>query len=259
MENRLLAAVPDRQRRHLLRSGERVRLEMGQVLAVPGAPVDYVYFPLESYVTLVAPLDDGTIQVGMVGNEGLVGVSLVLGVATSSLKALVQGGGLAVRIGAWAFQQELARSPVLRRTLHRYFCVLVAQLAQNTGCARFHRVEARLARWLLVTRDCAHDNRFFITHELLSGMLGVRRVGVTNAASALQAANLIHYQRGNVTIVNHGALMTAACECYRRAQRLYEDLLGPVPGQSPASQLAAKNLRKAGGRLPGATSASPAG
>lgn len=186
----------------------------------------HVYFPVESFIAMVAPMDDGAIQVGMVGNEGMVGVSLMLGARTSSLRGFVQGGGSAWKMGDGPFRQEVDRSPALRQTLNRYLCVLIGQLAQNTGCARFHLVDARLARWLLMARDRAHRNSFFITHEFLSDMLGVRRVGVTNAASALQAAKLIRYSRGNVTILNGRGLEAVACECYRAGDLMYESALG---------------------------------
>lgn len=227
IENRLLAAVPSRVRRHLLGRCEKVELVPGEVLCTPGRPMHHVYFPLESFVAMVAPMADGAIQVGMVGNEGMVGVSLILGVRISPLRGIVQCGGSAWKIGAGPFEQEVDRSPALRQTLNRYLCVLIGQLAQNTGCARFHLVEARLARWLLMARDRAHRNSFFITHEFLSDLLGVRRVGVTNAASALQAAKLIRYSRGNVTILNGRGLEAAACECYEAGDLMYESALGP--------------------------------
>lgn len=187
----------------------------------------HVYFPLESFAAMVAPMGDGAIQVGMVGNEGMVGVSLVLGVRTSSLHGLVQGGGSAWKLGDGPFRQEVEHSPALRQKLNRYLCVLIGQLAQDTGCARFHLVEARLARWLLMARDRAHANSFFITHEFLANMLGVRRAGVSDAAGALQADRLIRYSRGNVTILNGRALEVAACECYRAGKLMYASGLGP--------------------------------
>ncbi|MBL8200501.1 MAG: Crp/Fnr family transcriptional regulator [Chromatiales bacterium] len=226
IQNRLLAAAPFKVRKHLLARCEKVQLALGEVVCRPGEAMHHVYFPLESFVAMVAPMADGTIQVGMVGNEGMVGISLMLGVRDSSLHGLVQGSGSAWKIAAGPFRQEVDRNPGLRQVLNRYLCVLIGQLAQNTGCARFHLVEARLARWLLMARDRAHRNSFFITHEFLSDMLGVRRVGVTNAASALQAAKLIRYSRGNVTILNNRGLEAAACECYREEKLMYENALG---------------------------------
>ena len=227
IENRLLAAVPARVRQHLLARAEKVELAAGDVLCRPGESMHHAYFPIECFISMVAPMGDGEIQVGMVGNEGMVGASLMLGVSESSLYGLVQGGGTAWKIGAGPFMQEVERSPALRQKLNRYLCVLIGQLAQNAGCARFHLVEARLARWLLMAGDRAHKKSFFITHEFLSDLLGVRRVGVTNAATALQAGKLIRYSRGNVTILNHRGLQGAACECYRSGNLMYESMLGP--------------------------------
>jgi len=226
IENTLLAAVPARARRSLLARCERVELTAGEVLCQPGTPMRHVYFPLKSFVAMVAPMADGEIQVGMVGSEGMIGVSLVLGERISSLRGLVQGDGSAWKLAEGPFRQVVDRSPALRQTLNRYLCVLIGELAQNTGCARFHLVEARLARWLLMARDRAHGNSFFITHAFLADMLGVRRVGVTNAASALQARRLIHYSRGNVTILNGRALEAVACDCYRSGKLMYDAALG---------------------------------
>lgn len=224
--NRLLAALPHKDRERLLGRCENVELTPGDELCKPGEPIRHVYFPVDSFVAMVAPIDKGTMQVGMVGSEGVVGASVMLGVNDSSLYGLVQGGGSAWRIGAAAFGRELERSPSLRKIINRYLCVLIGQLAQNSGCARFHLVESRLASWLLTARDRAHGNDFFITHELLADMLGVRRVGITNAASALQAGRLIRYSRGNVTILNSRGLEAAACECYRAGKDMYESVFG---------------------------------
>jgi CRP-like cAMP-binding protein len=224
--NRLLTALPRKDREHLLARCENVELAPADELCKPGERIRHVYFPVDSFVAMVAPIDGSTMQVGMVGNEGVVGASVMLGVNDSTLHGLVQGGGSAWRIGTAAFRQELERSPSLRQCLNRYLCVLIGQLAQNAGCARFHLVEARLASWLLMARDRAHGNEFFITHEFLADMLGVRRVGVTNAAGTLQARKLIRYSRGNVKILNSRGVEAAACDCYRAGKEMYESVLG---------------------------------
>ena len=162
------------------------------------------------------------LEVALVGSEGIYGVSVALGVGTSPLLAVVQGAGSARQMGAVAFRRELGRVPALRECVERYTYVLMSQLIQNAGCNRFHVVEQRVARWLLMTGDRAHCATFGITHESLAGMLGVRRVGVTEAASALQGRGLISYTRGVLTILDRKGLERASCGCYQSDLSAYE-------------------------------------
>ena len=216
IENRLLAVLPDVQRRRVLARCDQVDLAFGDVLYRPLEPLAHVYFPLRGSISLVMPIDDSdNLEVGLVGNEGMFGIPLALGVRTSPVRAVVQGGGTALRMDATAFCRELAHSPALRRGIDRYVSVHVSQLAQAVGCTRFHLVEARLARWLLMTQDRAHADDFHITHHFLAVMLGVRRVGVTKAASSLQKRKLIHYSRGHITVLDRVGLKAASCTCYK--------------------------------------------
>jgi CRP-like cAMP-binding protein len=225
--NDLIEALPRRDREHLLAGCERVELDFAAALYEPGDRIRHVYFPVEGFISLVTPQDDCTsLEVGLVGSEGMLGSTLMLGVDVSPLRALVQGAGMTLRMAAAPFRLELAHSAALHRELSRYLYVSIAQLAQLAACTHFHSLEARLARWLLMTHDRAHSDNFQLTHGLLAQMLGVRREGVTEAAGGLQRRKLIRYRRGNITVVARDGLEAISCGCYRAGQDLYDRILG---------------------------------
>ncbi|MFA7415718.1 MAG: Crp/Fnr family transcriptional regulator [Rhizobium sp.] len=216
IENSLLSAIPRKEYQRLLSSLEPVTLTFGEVLYVPGEPIRQVYFPGTSLVSLLA-LADGhlALEVGLIGSEGLIGIPLVLGHTVSSVEALVQGSGTALRMSAACFQKEFKLSLPLQREVYRYTNTLMTQISQTVACNRFHVVEKRFARWLLMTHDRVKSDRFHMTHEFIGHMLGVRRVGVTKAAQALQKRDLISYSRGDIVVLDRPGLEAAACECYK--------------------------------------------
>ena len=222
--NQLIARLPNAARGRLGAIGQLVDLPLSQILGEAGAPTKHVHFPIDGFVSLLAQVDsEHVIEVGIVGREGMLGIHLALGVSSEPLKSLVQGQGQALRIDAAAFRRELAASPALRATLDRYVYVLLSQHARAAACLRFHMIEERLARWLLMSQDRARSNVFQLTQEFLAYMLGVRRVGVTVAAGELQRRGLIAYERGEMTIVDRPGLELAACSCYASDRAVYAE------------------------------------
>jgi CRP-like cAMP-binding protein/PAS domain-containing protein len=217
--NRLLAALPAREHERLLGGLEPVTLTYGDVLCESGQPIRHVYFPGDCVISLLAVIEGHrTLEVGLVGREGMVDSRLALGTTRSSVRVLVQGTGSALRMGATRFMKVFRRSPVLQRVLLQYADTLMTQVSQTAACNCFHVVEERLARWLLMTRERVPTAEFHLTHEFLADMLGVRRVGVTTAASSLQRRKLIRYRRGNIRILDQKGLEAAACDCYQHVR-----------------------------------------
>jgi CRP-like cAMP-binding protein len=223
IQNSLLAALPRKSYLRLLPGLAPIELVFGEVLYEAGDAIRDVYFPSQSLVSLLTLVEGHlALEVGLVGREGMVGFPLALGVDVSPVRALVQGGGAALKMSAARFRSEFKASPPLQRELQRYVHAMMVQIAQTAGCNRFHVVEARLARWLLMTRDRVRSGQFRMTHEFLSHMLGVRRVGVTEAASALQRRKLIEYSRGSISILDDRGLEAACCSCYRVVKDMHD-------------------------------------
>jgi len=218
--NSLLAALPRRDYQGLLPELEPVTLTYGEVLYQPGERIRHAYFPSECHVSLLLAVADKALEVCLVGREGMVGIGLAMGVEESPVRALVQGSGTALRMKAGPFRDALAACPALQRELYRYAYAKLAQARQTAACNRFHSVAARLARWLLMTRDRVRSDRFHLTHEFLADMLGVRRAGVTGAAATLQRHKLIEYRRGDIAILDGRGLAAAACPCYEVVRKL---------------------------------------
>jgi CRP-like cAMP-binding protein len=215
VSNLLLASLPKKAYRDLVPELVPSQLVFGDVLYEPDARMRDVYFPSDCLVSLLTVTDEHfALEVGMVGREGMVGTALALGVPLSPVRAMVQGGGSALRMSSGRFARALRHSPPLQDGVHRYIHALMNQISRTAACNRFHVVEARLARWLLMTRDRLGSSEFRMTQEFLAAMLGVRRVGVTGAASALQRRRLIGYSRGLIRILDGAGLEAASCSCY---------------------------------------------
>jgi CRP-like cAMP-binding protein len=216
LANALLTALPRAEQRALLPALEEVVLKFGSELYVRDEPMRFVYFPSDGAVISLLALVDGrhALEVGIIGPEGMLGVPLLLGVSRSPVKAIVQGAGSARRMPQRTFLKTCEENPGLQRLLRRYTHFLMLQISQTAACNRFHTVEARLAKWLLMTRDRVGSPSFHLTHEFLSDMLGVRRSGVTEAAQALMRRSLIVYKRGDIMVLDSKGLEAAACSCY---------------------------------------------
>ncbi|HVL02214.1 MAG TPA: Crp/Fnr family transcriptional regulator [Dongiaceae bacterium] len=220
--NELIDALPRRERSRILSCCTLLNLEFGEVLCEQNGVFSHVYFPLTGFISLVTSLrDHPPLEVGMIGNEGMLGATLALRTTTAPVRALVQGAGTALRMSAPDFLREMDSGAGLKRVLCQYLFVLMAQVSQSAACVHFHEIEPRLARWLLMTHDRAHSDNFYLTHEFLAGMLGVRRSGITIAAGALQTKKLIRYSRGEIRILDRKGLEAVSCECYGAGVNMY--------------------------------------
>lgn len=222
IQNRLLAALPRRDYQRLLRYLEPVSLPLRTVLYEPGDTIRHVYFPLSGVISLLTAVGPNkAAEVAVVGREGVVGESTTLGINVSQVRALVQGEGAAMRIESSRLRREFETNGLWFRELFRFSNALMGQAAQTAACNRFHTVEARLARWLLATRDRVNSRHIDLTQEFLSMMLGVRRVGITGAAKNLQKLKLITYSRGHIQLLDPARLEATACPCYGVVKEIY--------------------------------------
>jgi CRP-like cAMP-binding protein len=222
--NRLLGALPRKEYRKLLPILEPVNLSFGEILYEAHSQIRYVYFPYDSFVSMLTTVDTGrAAEVGLIGPEGMIGVPMALGVAVSPFRAVVQGGGTAVRLKTGDFRRNFYKSAALKREVFLFTHLLMIQIAQTAACNRFHVVTQRMARWMLMTRDRVNSNEFRITQEFLALMLGVRRVGVSAAMSDLRERSLIIYRRGTIRILDYEGLLAVACGCYKTVKDTYTD------------------------------------
>jgi cAMP-binding proteins - catabolite gene activator and regulatory subunit of cAMP-dependent protein kinases len=215
VRNRLLSALTPEDFGLLSPHLEAVDLPFKQVLIAPDEPITHVHFPDSGLGSMLALFEGGgSLEVGMIGQDGMVGVPVILGAETVTQECLMQVPGTGWRMAAAALRKATSQSPSLHAALLRYVMAFLAQVSQTAACNGAHRIDERLARWLLMAHDRCHDDRIPLTQEFLSTMLGVRRAGVTVAASTLQRAGIINYVSGDITVLNRPALEVASCECY---------------------------------------------
>jgi CRP-like cAMP-binding protein len=215
LTNQLLSKLPPKEYQRLTPYLELVELPLRQVLQQPGDKVEYIYFPTQAMISLVSIMQDGSmVEVALVGKEGMVGISAILGGYSTTTQTVVQIAGSGLRIPAHILKAEFDRGEKLQYLLLRYIQTLFTQISQFVACNRLHSLEERLARWLLMVQDCLQTSEFSITQEYIAQMLGSRRSGVTVAAGTLQRAGIINYRRGKIEILNREDLENTACECY---------------------------------------------
>ncbi|MEH2356263.1 Crp/Fnr family transcriptional regulator [Nostoc sp.] len=225
--NALLATLPSSDYERLIPHLKLVSLPTRQVIYEPGEPITHVYFPQNAVVSIVTIMEDGsTVEVGIVSNEGMVGIPVILGGNTTTTKAFVQVAGAGMQMDADILRTEFNRGGAIQKLLLRYVRAIYTELTQSCACNRLHTLEERLARWLLTVSDRFESDDFPLTQEFIAQMLGVRRSGVTVAASTLSRAGMIRYQRGQINILNRENLEATSCECYQVIQNEFARLLG---------------------------------
>jgi CRP-like cAMP-binding protein len=224
--NRLLASLPDAEWKRWSPSLERVEMPLGTVLYEPGVTLDYVYFPITSIVSLLYVMENGSsAEIAVVGNEGILGVSLFMGGESTPSRAVVQSAGIGCRLKSQLMKDEFNKGGPVLHLLLRYTQALITQMAQTAVCNRHHSLDQQLCRWLLLSLDRLQGAELVMTQELIANMLGVRREGVTEGALKLQRAGLIRYARGHISVLDRGGLEERTCECYAVVKHEYDRLL----------------------------------
>jgi CRP-like cAMP-binding protein len=231
-QNFLLAALPDSEWERLAPRLELRPMPLGHVIYESGTRLRHVYFPTTAIISLLYVMEDGSsAEIAIVGNEGIVGISLFMGGETTPSRAIVQSAGAAYRVQGRYLKEEFSRAGPFQRLLLRYTQALITQMSQTAVCNRHHSVEQQLCRWLLMSLDRLPSNELTMTQELIANMLGVRREGVTESAGKLQKLGLINYSRGRIVVLDRVALEKHACECYAVVKKEFDRLLPPTPAQ----------------------------
>lgn len=229
-QNHLLAALPPSEFERIAPDLELITLKLGEVLYESGGQLNHVYFPTDSIVSLLYVMEDGaSAEIAVVGNEGILGISLFMGGETTPSRAVVQSGGLGYRLRAQQLKQEFNRAGPMMRLLLRYTQALITQMTQTAVCNRHHSVDQQLCRWLLLSLDRLPSDELTMTQELIANMLGVRREGVTAAAGKLRDAGIIQYSRGHIKVLDRAKLEVQVCECYAVVKKEVDRLLSDIP------------------------------
>jgi len=225
-QNHLLGALDESEREHLFSHLELVPMRLGDVIYESGSPLEHVYFPTDCIISLLYVMEDGaSAEIAIVGCEGMVGVALFMGGESTPSRAVVQSAGHAYRLSGKLVKEEFVRAGAMQYLLLRYTQALLTQMAQTAVCNRHHSVDQQLCRWLLLSLDRLASNDLTMTQELIANMLGVRREGVTEAAGKLQAAGLIRYSRGHISVLDRPRLEARVCECYAVVKKEFDRLL----------------------------------
>lgn len=224
--NRILSALPKAEYEHLFAQLEHIEMPLGAVLYHPAEQMQHVYFPISGTISILAMVSTGTsVEIGMVGNEGMFGIPVVLGTVTTPTEAVVQIPGEGFRVQADVLREEFKKGGILQDLILRYTQAFIIQISQTVVCNSLHSINGRLARWLLMCQDRALSNELPLTHEFIADMLAVRRAGVTEAAGRLQKHGLINYRRGHITILDRAGLESTTCECYAEVKKEFERLV----------------------------------
>jgi CRP-like cAMP-binding protein len=226
-KNNLIDLLPKKLQEPLLAKSELTELNLSNIICQVDKPIDYIYFPVDGFISIVQSIDEHPpLEVGMIGREGVLGAEITLGLKTNPFSAIVQGCGNAWRIKAKEFLVEVKNNLELKVIIDSYLAVRINQLGLSAACEHFHEIGPRLAKWLLMSQDRAKSPTFLMTHEFISLMLGVRRVGVTTAAADFRRRGLIEYHRGEMKVLNRAALKAEACSCYQKNRKIYTNLIG---------------------------------
>jgi CRP-like cAMP-binding protein len=225
-KNALLGLLTHATQEAILSKAERIDLNLSQVICLADKPTTHVYFPINCFIAITQSVDEHLpLEVGMIGKEGLLGSEITLGIKNNTFSALVQGRGSAWKIDSDTFLSQIRSNPKLKEVIHTYLAIRINQLGLSSACEHFHAIGPRLAKWLLMSQDRAQSHTFFMTHEFISMMLGVRRVGITTTAADFRRRGLIDYHRGRMMVLNRVALKAEACSCYLKNRKIYSSLI----------------------------------